>query len=273
MHRDEYIKYRSRSRLRLIFMLFGVCALLILVLSLFVYVIQRNFPQKQVILSNDSQIPSSAVISNVASEETSSSSSGNSSKSISGQLSDWKLVLVNFENKMPSNFQQHIVHDFDIDMDQRIVQPFTDMYKAALQENITLWISSGYRSPQLQDKLFKDEIDNNKKQGMSAAEAEKKAALAVARAGYSEHNTGLAMDLNGVKADFDQTKAFQWLQKHAEEYGFVLRYPKNKESITKIMYEPWHYRYVGVENAKKMNEMHMCLEEYVAYLKSSSVER
>lgn len=82
----------------------------------------------------------------------------------------------------------------------------------------------------------------------------------------SDHNLGLAVDFNYVKEDFENTKAFKWLTKNAENYGFILRYPKGKEYITKVDYEPWHWRYVGEENAKKMNELNMCLEEYVEYL-------
>ena len=114
--------------------------------------------------------------------------------------------------------------------------------------------------------MYEGEIEENVKSGMSQEEATAAADVAVARPGYSEHNTGLAIDFNGVTMDFENTKAFQWLQENAADYGFVLRFPKGKESITHIMYEPWHYRYVGVEHAKKMKELDMCLEEYLYYL-------
>ena len=84
--------------------------------------------------------------------------------------------------------------------------------------------------------------------------------------GTSEHNLGLAIDFNYVNYNFDQTKGFKWLKDNAENYGFVLRYDKEKEDITKVIYEPWHWRYVGKENAIKMNELNMCLEEYIEYL-------
>jgi len=82
----------------------------------------------------------------------------------------------------------------------------------------------------------------------------------------SEHNLGLAVDFNYVNEEFDETKAFEWLQENAEDYGFILRYRQDKEDITKVDYEPWHWRYVGVENAKEINRLDMCLEEYVEYL-------
>ena len=99
-------------------------------------------------------------------------------------------------------------------------------------------------------------------------EAEKAAELLVQRPGYSEHATGLALDFNGVSSDFEHDEAYLWLNEHAAEYGFVLRYPTDKVNLTGIDYEPWHFRYVGVEHAKKMNELHMCLEEYIEYVRS-----
>ena len=86
--------------------------------------------------------------------------------------------------------------------------------------------------------------------------------------GSSDHNLGLAVDFNNVDNNFEDLKAFKWLQKNAENYGFILRYPKDKEDITKISYESWHWRYVGEEHAKKMNELKMCLEEYIEYLQN-----
>ena len=81
---------------------------------------------------------------------------------------------------------------------------------------------------------------------------------------------GLAVDINSVEVSFEDTKAFRWLQENAADYGFILRYPKDKQSITKIIYEPWHYRYVGVKHATAMNELDMCMEEYIEYLKSGA---
>lgn len=182
------------------------------------------------------------------------------------QSSDWQLVLVNFNNKMPDDFKQTIVHQFNMDMESRIVTPYQKMHDAALKDNIHIWLSSGYRNYDKQQKLYMDEIQAFRKTGLSYEDAVSKAGKSVARPGYSEHNTGLAIDINGVLDSFDGTPAFQWMQKHAQEYGFILRYPKDKQDITEIKFEPWHYRYVGVENAKKMKELNMCLEEYVDYL-------
>ena len=90
----------------------------------------------------------------------------------------------------------------------------------------------------------------------------------VTRPGFSEHHTGLALDIvtptyQNLDEGFAETAAFGWLDQNAAEYGFILRYPKNKESVTQINYEPWHYRYVGVEYAKAIKESGYCLEEFL----------
>lgn len=185
------------------------------------------------------------------------------------QLDDWRLLLVNFDHKVPDNYQHTIVHELGVDIDSRIVTPYEQMRDAAQKDNIKLWISSAYRSPERQQVLFEQEIQNYSKTGLNYVDALAKAESSVARAGYSEHNTGLAIDLNGVLENFGGTPASDWLQEHSADYGFVLRYPADKQSITKIKYEPWHYRYVGVESAKEMNRLGMCLEEYVDYLKQN----
>lgn len=185
------------------------------------------------------------------------------------RLSDWQLVLVNYDNKMPDNFLHTIVNQFNVDLDSRIAVPFQKMRDAAQKDNIKIWISSGYRSPEKQETLFNQEIQAYYSEGMDYITAVNKAEKSVARAGYSEHNTGLALDLNGVLENFDSTPESKWLQAHAQDYGFVLRYPRDKQELTKIKYEPWHYRYVGVENAKEMKKRGMCLEEYINYLKEN----
>lgn len=179
---------------------------------------------------------------------------------------DSDLILVNWEYALPEQYAPKLLKAYDMEMDERLVEPYRQMSEAASKEGITFWISSAYRAPQLQKELLEREIKENEKKGMSSEEAREKAAAAVAKPGHSEHNTGLAIDLNGVRADFEHEKGYAWLQQHAAEYGFILRYPKEEESNTKIMFEPWHYRYVGKENAMKMKELGMCLEEYVKYL-------
>jgi len=151
-------------------------------------------------------------------------------------------------------------------MDSRIVEPFRQMRDAALKDDIHLWLSSGYRNDEKQQKLYSEEIEAYYKAGISYEDAVSEAAKSVAPPGTSEHITGLAIDVNGVLEDFGGTKEFRWLSEHAQDYGFILRYPKDKQDITHIKYEAWHFRYVGVEHAKKMKELNLCLEEYIDYL-------
>jgi len=90
--------------------------------------------------------------------------------------------------------------------------------------------------------------------GKSREEAEKLAAASVSKPGTSEHEVGLAVDFNYANPGFENTKAFKWLMENAHKYGFILRYPDGKQSITKVIYEPWHFRYVGKEHAEVIKE-------------------
>lgn len=182
---------------------------------------------------------------------------------------DDTLVLVNFEHALPDSFHRNIIDLYGTDVDERLEEPFKQMQRAARADGVSLWISSGYRSVARQEELFTRAVSENLDKGMDQKEAEAVAAVSVARPGWSEHNTGLAIDLNGVAENFDTMPEFAWLDEHAVEYGFILRYPKDKQEITGIRYEPWHYRYVGTEHAKAIRERHFCLEEYVDYLEDN----
>lgn len=183
-----------------------------------------------------------------------------------GQPDDWRLVLVNFEIPVPAGNDPVLETVGTVQVDERIVEDLERMIGDAAQEGLTLTLSSGYRSAERQGELFEQAVQDNLSLGMSLQMADMVAAESVARAGYSEHNTGLAVDLNGVLETFDETAEYRWLQRHAYEYGFVLRYPEDKTELTGIRFEPWHYRYVGREHAEKMRLLNLCLEEYVAYL-------
>lgn len=180
------------------------------------------------------------------------------------------LVLVGPGNPFPSWYQPELTEIFGIKVDKAVVQPFTEMRTDASKDGIALWISSGYRSDSEQSTLFQREVEQYATTSPTYSEAVAAAEHSVAKPGFSEHATGLAIDLNGVEDDFDRTPAFRWLQKHAHEYGFILRYPKDKENVTNIKYEPWHYRYVGTEAAAAMKKSGQCLEEYIAGKTSTS---
>lgn len=125
---------------------------------------------------------------------------------------------------------------------------------------------SGYRSYEYQQMLLDNEIQAYASYG---DKAEEMATKAVAYPGASEHQSGLAADIcstNVPGEEFGDTEEGKWLENNAHTFGFILRYPKDKTDITEIMYEPWHFRYVGRYHATRMYELGMCLEEYMAYL-------
>lgn len=175
------------------------------------------------------------------------------------------LVLVNKYNKLPSGFKQYnlvnmskeyTVNDGkNYQLAEVAYEKFVQMSNAAKKEGLTIKTLSAYRTEDYQRGLYNNSLRNNGK-----AHAEKYSA----KPGYSEHQTGLAVDINSVRGAFETTTEFRWLQKHAHEYGFILRYQKGKEWITGYAYEPWHYRYVGLDAAKIIYEEGITYEEYYA---------
>ena len=123
---------------------------------------------------------------------------------------------------------------------------------------------------QIKFRKFGVMLDMSRNAVMKPEQVKKFAATISAYPGTSEHELGLAVDFNSVEESFENTREFQWLKTHAAEYGFIMRYAKEKQDITGVIYEPWHYRYVGEKHAKKINQMGYCLEEYIEYLEKSS---
>lgn len=143
-----------------------------------------------------------------------------------------------------------------------------DMLQAAKKEGLNPLICSSYRTYKKQEDLYQNKVKKYLNQGYSKTEALDKAAFWVARPQTSEHQLGLAVDIVSLKnqrLDHQQenTAKQHWLIQNSLKYGFILRYPANKNNITKVGYEPWHYRYVGKIHAKKIKELNVCLEEYV----------
>lgn len=133
---------------------------------------------------------------------------------------------------------------------------FMKMSDAATLDNITIKNASGYRSYKYQVNLYDKYVERD---GKKAADTYS------ARPGFSEHQTGLVSDINQIDNSFENTDAFKWLQENAYKYGFILRFPKDKEDVTGYQYEPWHYRYVGEYVAEKIHDENLTLEEYYAY--------
>ena len=138
------------------------------------------------------------------------------------------------------------------------------------EDGVKLISVSAYRSYEKQQSLYKNKVNYYLKQGYSQKGAENKASTIVAIPGTSDHSLGLAVDFNYLEQRYENKPELVWLKEHAEEYGFVMRYAKDKEQYTGVIYEPWHYRYVGKDHARKMNQLNMCLEEYVEYLQKNS---
>lgn len=197
-------------------------------------------------------------------------------------LADPLMVLVNHTSKMPDDYTFDTKECGSATAVNKTLQTvacdaFLSMQKAAADDGVTVWMQSGYRSVKYQTSLYERKTKYYLDKGYDNATAKEKAAAVVNPPGYSEHNCGLAADLNspehtGLDEGFEKTAAFRWLCEHAGDYGFILRYPKDAEDKTEIIYEPWHWRYVGAENAAKINASGLCFEEYIETLQSIAAE-
>ena len=191
-------------------------------------------------------------------------------------LADPLMVLVNHTSKMPDDYTFDTKECGSATAVNKTLQTvacdaFLSMQKAAAADGVTVWMQSGYRSVDYQKNLYDKKTQYFRNKGLSEAEAKKQAANIVNPPGYSEHATGLAADLNtpehtSLDEGFENTAAFRWLCQHAVQYGFILRYPKEAEAVTEITYEPWHWRYVGPENAALLNQSGLCLEDAITVL-------
>lgn len=190
--------------------------------------------------------------------------------------SDWNLKIVNIKHTVSSNYIPTLsTVDNSQQLDARVVSSYNKLKKAAAAAGVPLVGGSGYRSYEQQVAVVNRNNAENEAKGMSAAAAKKETLKTVNPAGSSEHQTGLAMDFvtpNENAAGSDVTQAFakttqgKWLKQNSWKYGWVLRYPKNKQGSTYIDYESWHFRYVGKANAKYMHKHDLTLEQYVAKL-------
>lgn len=178
--------------------------------------------------------------------------------------SDWNLVLVNPENKLPRNWDIEFTKLRNgQQIDSRIYPDLQAMFDDMRAEGIYPMVASGYRSAKQQREQMDQKVAYFIAQGYSRSDAKDEALKWVAEVGYSEHQTGLAVDINADGVHSTGTQVYEWLAQNAWRYGFVLRYPADKVDITGTDYEPWHYRYVGYDAAREIHENGMCLEEYL----------
>jgi len=184
----------------------------------------------------------------------------------------WNLILVNKTHPVPDDYEVPLIaFSGSMKCDERVLEPLTEMIRAAEKENVNLIVTSPYRDYTLQTTLFNRKINTYMNRGYSYLEAYKLTCSNVTVPGASEHQIGMAFDFvttnhRTLDNEFFDTPAGKWLYKRGKEYGFILRYPKDKTDITGIMYEPWHYRYVGVEAATYIMDNDLTLEEFIESL-------
>ena len=176
------------------------------------------------------------------------------------------LMIVNKHYKIENNYKpDNLVtvlseHGYPNKIRADVYEEFKKMYNAAKNDNVSIFIASPYRSYSDQNALYTYYVNTDGKQNADTYSA---------RPGFSEHHTGLAMDLipeYGLDLDtFENSDGFKWMQENAYKYGFILRYPKDKEYITGYIYEPWHYRYVGISAATTIKNEGLTFEEYYEY--------
>ena len=179
----------------------------------------------------------------------------------------WNLLLVNRSNPLPENYEYNLRSLKNGEcVDVRIYSDLVEMIETAEKQNVFMFVNWGFRSAKLQQLLFDSEVLIRKNRGLSDEEALAETKKYVAAVGASEHETGLAVDLDPIKPKSIGADIYKWLADNSYKFGFILRYPENKTEITGFSYEPWHFRYVGKEAAKQIFDKGICLEEYLQSL-------
>ena len=184
----------------------------------------------------------------------------------------WAYYLINADNPLSRDFTVGLEEvQAGFRMDERCAGYARKMIEDAAAEGIELTVVSAYRSVQKQQENLESYIQRLRDAGYTSKEARSLAEKEIALPYTSEHNAGLALDIltpdwwlthDDVTADFENTEQFRWLSENADKYGFILRYPKEYESVTKYVYEPWHYRFVGVYYAGKIKESGLPFEYF-----------
>ena len=181
----------------------------------------------------------------------------------------WCLILTNAEYPVPEDYAVTLrdVPGTDQKVDERIYEPLINMLEAMKAEGLSPVVCSGYRTLDKQEKLFNRKVSAYVKKGRSKEESYALARQTLSVPGSGEHCLGLAVDFytrsyHQLERAFEKTPEGKWLREHAQDYGFTLRYDEGKEEITGIEYEPWHFRYVGVDVARYLKEHNLSLEEF-----------
>ena len=176
---------------------------------------------------------------------------------------EWNLIIVNRWNELPEDYSIELTElSNGQKVDSRIYPYLQEMFDAARAEGVYPVVREGYRTEEEQQEILDDKIQTYINQGYSQSRAERTAKEWVALPGTSEHQLGIAVDINADKSKCSNEEVYAWLAENAYKYGFILRYPLGKQESTGTSYEPWHYRYVGEEAALEIYEQGICLEEY-----------
>ena len=259
----------------------SLCAVVLaLIIALFVFIITSIFSARDGDKTDNSSaqseiVTSSETVSGVESSQTESNSQEGTDYVTMGEFTldanFGNLLLVNGENPLPDDYDANVRADLvEIDAEYRnnnyVTQIHKDVYPYitamvanAQKDGVDLRVWSPFRSYAIQKDLFD-------KQVARVGGDEEKAATVVARPGTSEHNTGLCADFNMASDTFESTEMYRWMKENAEDYGFIMRYSEEKQNLTGVIHESWHWRFVGIKHAKEINKLGMCLEEYVEYL-------
>ena len=257
----------------------NICIILMILVVLILTIVYKYIMyKKEVQASLQTSANVEELYNTISDEKTDNKPENKKEKDIDSSTSDWELLLVNKNHKVPEGYSMELeevetVHK----VDKRITVALNQMLNDARKQGLSPIICSSYRTNAKQKQLYNNKIKEYKRLGYNNAEAEELASYWVAIPGTGEHETGLAVDIVSKKYQMldekqEETDVQKWLMENSYKYGFTLRYPTDKKEITMINYEPWHYRYVGIDNATYMKEHDMCLEEYIDYLKQFEEE-
>lgn len=185
----------------------------------------------------------------------------------------WALTLINKTYPLDKKYSptlSPVVEGSSVTADSRVSEAYQLMYADALAAGYVLTPYSAYCSYQGQQTIYNNKIQSFIFQGMTEDEAKANAEKRIEPAGCSENGAGLSVDIISASTGFASTDEYKWLTQNAFKYGFVLRYPDDKTEITGMIYQPWHWRYVGIDAATEMKNNNQCLEEYLGAVESEN---
>lgn len=183
---------------------------------------------------------------------------------VASEDNGWNLILINRNSYIPDDYKVELTELSNGEkVDSRIYPELQEMFNDARAQGYGLFVREGYRTQEEQQQLLDEKIEAYENEGKSKSEAKKLAEQWVAIPGTSEHQLGIAVDINADTTKSSSDDVYSWLAENAHKYGFIKRYPSDKTDITGVINEPWHYRYVGKEAALEIYSQGMCLEEYI----------